>query len=144
VSARAELEAAQAALKSLEERMVSDVQLQLLADQLDREAKSWEQQLDKGEKRRLRDDDSGPAGRVMAFAFALLAVTPVVSMIGISLSRMLRHEHELAWVLVVSGVLVVGLTSLPAARRALAHRVSSAWKLSRRAHDQAAVLRGLL
>jgi hypothetical protein len=142
--ARAELEAAQARLKELEARMISDLQLQLLADQLDREADTWEQQLDKGEKRRLREDETSPASRVMAFGFTLLAVTPVVAMIGISLSRMMRHEFEWAWVLLLLGVAVVVITSLPIARRAIAHRASAAWKLSRQARVEAAALRAML
>lgn len=141
---RTELENAQARLKLLEARMISDLQLQLLADQLDREADTWEHQLDRGERRKLRDDEAGPAGRVVQFGFALLAVAPIVTMIGISLSRMLRHEFEWAWVMFICGAVVVVVTSLPAARRALAHRWSNAWKLSRRARDEAAALRALL
>lgn len=144
MNSRTELESVQARLKLLEARMISDLQLQLLADQLDREALAWEQQLDRGERRKLRDDVSEPGGRVMAFGFSLLAVAPIVTMIGISLSRMLRHEFEWAWVMLISGVAVVVATSLPAARRALAHRWSNAWKLSRRARADAASLRTLL
>lgn len=142
-AARAELEQVQARLKELEARMISDVQLQVLADQLDREADAWEQQLDKGERRKLREDDTPPGGRLMAFGFALLAVTPVVAMVGISLSRMMRHEFELAWVLLSLGVLVVVVTSLPIARRFIAHRFSRAWKLSREARLEAAALRAM-
>ncbi|MFT3712583.1 MAG: hypothetical protein QM817_33460 [Archangium sp.] len=143
-AAREELEQAQARIKEIEARMISELQLQLLADQLEREADSWEKTLDRGEKRKLREDTTSPGARVMAFGFALLAVTPVVAMVGISLSRMMRHEFELAWALLVLGILVVVVTSLPIARRAIAHRFSRAWKLSREARLEAASLRAML
>lgn len=142
--ARTELEDVQAQLKELEARMISDLQLQLLADQLDRDAASWEAQLDRNERRALKTDVSNTGARVMGFGFALLAVTPMVVMIGISLSRWLRHEFELAWVLLISGVLVITLTSLERTRRFVAHRVSGAWKLSRQAREAANALRALI
>jgi hypothetical protein len=142
-AARAELEAVQARCAALEATLITDTQVHLLADQLEREAHTWEQQLDKGERQLLKADDSGVSGRVMGFAFALLVVTPIVVMVGTSLSRMLRHEAELAWALLLGGLAVVAVTSWPRARRAIAHRFSRAWGLSRAAQEHATALREL-
>jgi len=143
VSERVALEAAQARCQQLEAQLISEAQLELLAEQLEREAQAWEAQLQKSEARTLASDRSALGAKVMGFGFALLFGTPIVAIIGTSLSRMLRHELELAWALVFFGLAVVVVTSLPWARTAFAHRVSRAWKLSRTARQGATTLRAV-
>lgn len=140
-SARAELEALQARQRALEADLLGEAQLSLLADQLERELALFEKALDRGERRVLETDDSGTAARVMGFGFAMLFVTPIVAMIGISLSRAMRHEFELALALLSAGVAVVTLTSWPRARMAIARRFSPAWALARAGHAEVATLR---
>lgn len=140
-SARAELEALQARQRELEGDLLRVDQLTMLADQLERELDLFEKALDRGERRALKLDDSGTAARVMGLGFALLFVTPIVAMIGISLSRAMRHEFELAMALLGAGLVVVTLTSWPRARRAIARRFSPGWRLARAGHAEVATLR---
>ncbi len=142
-TARAELEAAQAKLKALEAWAVNDEQLELLAAQLERETQAWEERLDRGERKVLREDTTGTAARVTGFGFSLLFVTPIVAMVGGALARTVKHEVELSVVMLVAGLAVVSVGSWPRARRIIAHRLSGEWRLLRVARAQAASLRAL-
>lgn len=141
---RDRLESAQARLKELEEHPLTDDQLSLLATALEREAESYQHLLEKGERRALARETTGPAARLMTFGFALLFVTPIVAMVGVSISKTLRHQPEAAVALLALGALLIAATLWGRARRAVAHLVSGEWRFIRRARKTAASLRELL
>lgn len=143
MSARARLEFVQARTRELEAQLLTPAQLHLLADQLEREADTFERHLARHEVRTLASENSGTAARVMAFGFAMLFVTPIVAMIGISLSRLMRHEFELGGVLLFSGLAIVATVAVPGLRRAIAHRASPMWRRANEARREAAWLRAL-
>lgn len=112
------LEAAQARLRELESGGVADAQLHALAEGLEREAGAWEVALERGEQKALRKERSGQSARLMSSGFALLFVTPIVVMAGVSLSRSLRHQHEVAVLCLIGGGVLIGLTRAgPGGRR---------------------------
>lgn len=135
------LEQAQARLKELETSPITDEQLSSLADSLEREAKAYEQLLEKGERRALARDTTGQAVRLTTLGFALLFVSPMVAMIGVSLSKVLRHEPELAGVMLVLGLALICVTLSARARRAVAHLVLSEWRFIARARRRASSIR---
>jgi hypothetical protein len=138
------LEEAQARLKELEASPVTDEQLGLLASALEHEAEAYEQVLEKGERRALARDATGPAARLMTFGFTLLFVTPMVSMIGVSVSKQLRHEQAGAIAVMVLGVLLITATLAARARRSIAHLASAEWRFIARARRMAASMRALI
>ncbi|MDP2269883.1 MAG: hypothetical protein Q8N23_18880 [Archangium sp.] len=135
------LETAQGRLKQLESTSVTDDQLLLLAVSLEKEADTYEQVLTRGERRALARESTGPAARLMTFGFALLFVTPMVAMIGVSASKFFRHQAEAAVGMLALGVLLITGTLLAPARRLVAHLVSSEWRFIARARRTAAALR---
>ena len=135
------LEDAQVRLRQLESTSISEDQLTRLAESLEKEADTYEQVLTRGERRALAREATGPAARLMTFGFALLFVTPMVSMIGVSASRFIRHQAEAAVGMLVLGVLLIAGTLLASARRLVAHLVSSEWRFISRARRTAAALR---
>jgi hypothetical protein len=138
------LEEAQAQLKALESSSISDEQLLLMADSLEREAASYEQVLEKGERRTLARDATGPAARLMTFGFALLFVTPMVSMIGVSISKLLRHQQEAAVAVIVLGASLITATLTARARRSIAHLASAEWRFIAKARRMAGAIRNLM
>jgi hypothetical protein len=138
---REALERAQARLVELDALSLTDAHLAQVADQLERELTAWESTLERGERVRLRQDVTGTGGRVLGFGFSLLFVAPIVAIIGSALGRVLRQEPELSVALLLLGAAVVGLTSWPRARRAVAHRVSTEWRFVRRVRAQVDALR---
>ena len=140
---RDDLEAAQARLKELESEGVTDEQLTMLATALEREADLFEKVLEKGERRALAGDSTGPAARLMTFGFAALFVTPMVSMIGVSLSKWLRHQQEAAVGVIILGATLIAATLLARARRSIAHLVSTEWRFIAKARRMAESLRSL-
>lgn len=136
------LENAQARLKELESTPVTDDQLTLLAAALEKEADTYEQVLTRGERRALAKESTGPAARLMTFGFALLFLTPMVSMIGVSASKVVRHQSEAAVGMLVFGVSLITATLLAPARRLIAHLASVEWRFISRARRTAASLRG--
>lgn len=138
------LEIAQARLKSLEASPVTDEQLSALASQLEKEADAYEQVLEKGERRVLARETTGAAARLMTFGFALLFVTPMVSMIGVSLSKMIRTQQEAAVGMLAVGALLIAGVLLARARRLIAHLVSAEWRLIARARRMAGSIRALI
>ncbi len=141
-SLRSELEETQSELKALEARAVSAAQLEVLADQLEREATLWEQTMDRGEQRALKAESTPLGSKVISFGFTLLFVGPIVAMVGVSASKALRHEPEWSTVLVVTGLMIIAVTSWAKSRRFLAHRFAQEWRLTRKARALAATLRG--
>ena len=135
------LETAQARLKQLESASVTDDQLTRLAVSLEKEADTYEQVLTRGERRALAREATGPAARLMTFGFALLFVTPMVAMIGVSASKFFRHQLEAAVAMLALGVLLITGTLLAPARRLIAHLASSEWRFIGRARRTAAALR---
>ena len=135
------LENAQARLKELEAQPVVD--LSLLAESLEREADAYEQVLEKGERRALARENVEAAARLVTFGFALLFVTPSVAMIGVSVSKLLRHQPEAAVGILILGGLLIFMTLMARVRRAIAHLVSAEWRFVARARRAAASLRGL-
>lgn len=142
--ARDELERLQVAVKALEAREVPDAQLEALAEALEREAAAYEQMLEKNERRAEASERGGLSGRVMAFGFSLLFVTPIVAIIGVSLAKLLRHETELAVAVLAFGVVLIVGTSFSPLRHLVAHRASGEWKRARDAVKQAEALRALI
>lgn len=135
------LESAQARLKELEAQPVAD--LSVLAESLEREADTYEQLLEKGERRALARENTRASDRLITFGFALLFGTPSVAMIGISISKFLRHQPEAAVGILILGVVLIFMTLMARARRAIAHLVSAEWRLVARARRAAAALRCL-
>ncbi|MDP1821721.1 MAG: hypothetical protein Q8L48_00690 [Archangium sp.] len=138
------LEQAQARLKELEASPVTDEQLSWLAEALEREADAYAQLLEKGERRALARDTTGQAVRLTTLGFALLFVTPMVAMLGVSLSKLLRHEPELAGVMLLLGLGLIAATLFARARRAVAHLVLTEWRFIARARRTAASVRALI
>ena len=143
-SDRDELERAQARLKELEAHPVTDDQLESIAAQLEREADTYAQLLERGEKRALARDTTGQAVRLTTLGFALLFVTPIVAMIGVALSKQLRFQPEVAVLCLVFGLGLIFTTLLARARRAVAHLVLAEWRFIARARRNAASLRALI
>jgi hypothetical protein len=139
---RAALESAQARLRELEASMPSEAQLSLMADQLEREAESFELALMRAETRAAKTQDISMGSRLLGFGFSLLFVTPIVAMIGVSLAKLIRHEFELSLVALISGLVMVWLVSWPRSTRAIARRFSAPWRLARAARVRAQQLRG--
>ncbi len=135
------LESAQVRLKQLEATTVTDDQLLLLAVSLEKEADTYEQVLTRGERRALARESTGPAARLMTFGFALLFVTPMVAMIGVSASKFFRHQTEAAVGMLALGVILIAATLLAPARRLIAHLASAEWRFISRARRTAAALR---
>ena len=138
------LERAQVRLKELETNPITDEQLLLLATALEGEAQTYEQLLDRGERRALARQTTGQAVRLMTLGFALLFVTPMVAMIGVSLAKLLRHETEAAVALLALGLTVICITLFARTRRAIAHLVLTEWRFLKRVRKTAASLRALL
>ena len=138
------LESAQAQLKDLETHPITDDQLLLLAEALEREAQTYERLLEKGEKRALARETTGPAARLMTFGFALLFVTPIVAMVGFSAAKLLKQQPEASTAMLSVGALLILATLFARARRAVAHLVSPEWRFVGRARKSAAVLRALI
>ena len=134
------LEEAQARLKELEVSLVTDEQLTRLADSLEREAEVYEQVLEKGERRALARDATGPAARLMTFGFTLLFVTPMVSMIGVSISKLLRNQQEGAIAVIILGAVLITTTLVARARRSIAHLASAEWRFIAKARRVARTL----
>ncbi len=139
--ARAELERLQARLRELELLGVSDLQLELVAVQLEREAEAWAQWLDRAEQKALRAENPGTGARVLGFGFSLLVLAPIVAMVGVSGSRLLTHEPELAVAVLLLGLLVVTFTAWGRTRRLVWRRLSRAWRLIRAARATSLSLR---
>lgn len=139
--ARDALESAQARLKELERNPISDDQLLLLADALEKEAQAYERVLEKGERRALARENTDPTARLMTFGFALLFVTPAVAMIGVTLSKQLKHQPEAAWAALLAGVLLISATLWSRTRRAVAHLASREWRFIAKARRTAASLK---
>jgi len=135
------LENAQARLKELEVSPITDDQLSSLASALEREADAYEQLLEKGERRALARETTGAAARLMTFGFALLFVTPIVSMIGVSIAKALRTQQEAAMAMLALGALLIAATLMAKARRLIAHLVSAEWRLISRARRMAGSIR---
>ncbi len=135
------LENAQARLKELESSPVMDDQFALLAASLEKEADTYEQVLTRGERRALARESTGPAARLMTFGFALLFLTPMVSMIGVSASKSFRSQTEAAVGMLVLGVGLIAATLLAPVRRLIAHLASAEWRFISRARRTAASLR---
>jgi hypothetical protein len=135
---RDELEAAQARLKELEGTSVSDEQLTMLASALEREAELFEKLLESGERRALSRDTTGQTTKLVTFGFAAVFVTPMVSMIGFSLSKWLRHQQV---AVIILGAALIAATLLARARRSIAHLVSAEWRIIAKARRMAASLR---
>ena len=139
--ARDALETAQARLKELESTSVSDEQLLLRAAALEKEAETYKQVLTRGERRALARETTGPAARLMTFGFALLFVTPMVSMIGVSASKFFRHQAGGAVSIMLLGVVLITATLLAPARQLIAHLASAEWRFIARVRRTAAALR---
>jgi hypothetical protein len=135
---RDELEQVQVQLKLLDPE-VTRRQLALLADQLEREAQTWEQRLVQAEARATRETQS-TAARVTAFGFALLFVTPIVAIIGTAAARSLRGQGELAVALLVGGLALISAVSLGRVRRRIARVFSREWRLVRRTRHEMEVI----
>lgn len=131
---RDELEQVQVQLELLDPE-VTRRQLALLAEQLEREAQTWEQRLVQAEARATRETQ-GTAARVTAFGFALLFVTPIVAIIGTAAARSLRGQGELAVALLVGGLVLISAVSLGRVRRRVARVFSREWRLVRRARRE--------
>ena len=138
------LEQAQARLRELEAHPITDEQLAQLATSLEREASAYEQVLERGERRALARDTTGQAVRLTTLGFALLFVTPMVAMIGVSLSKLLRFEQELAVVCLAVGFALTLTTMFARARRAVAHLVLPEWRFIASARRSASSLRALI
>lgn len=137
---RDDIERLQTRIKELEATSVPDLHLSSLADSLEREASAYQHVLERSEKRA----EAAERGGILVFGFSLLFVTPIVAMIGVSLSKLLRHETELAVIsLIVGALIVLGIFFGPL-RHLVAHRTSGEWKRVRDATKQAELLRQLI
>ena len=143
-SDRDALERAQARLKELEAHPITDEQLALLAASLEREADTYAQVLERGERRALARDTTGQAVRLTTLGFTLLFVTPIVAMIGVSLAKLIRFEQELAALCLAVGLGLILATLSARARRAVAHLVLAEWRFIGRARRNASSLRALI
>lgn len=141
MTVRDELEEAQARVRRVEQHAVTREQLELLADQLDREARAWTQRLEHEELRAMKGEAQGTATRVMSFGFMLLFVTPMVAIIGTALSRSLRGETALAIVLIAVGLAAISATLSWRVRLKVSRAVSPEWRLVRSVTRRAALLR---
>ncbi|MGV3624530.1 MAG: hypothetical protein ACO1OB_27165 [Archangium sp.] len=141
--ARDAIEQLQARLKTLEASAVPDLHLSVLADSLENEARSYQQVLEKKEKRAEAAESGGQSGRVLAFGFSLLFVTPIVTMIGVSLAKLLRHEKEVSVVILIIGALLILGVFFGPLRHLVAHRASGEWRRVRDAMKEAETLRSL-
>lgn len=141
---RDDIERLQTRIRELEASAVPDLHLAVLADSLEREASSYRLVLEKNEKRAEAAESGGQSGRILAFGFSLLFVTPIVAMIGVSLSKWLRHETELAVVSLISGALLILGIFFGPLRHLVAHRASAEWKRVRAATKEAEELRQLI
>ena len=142
--ARDALERAQARLKELEGQPSMEEQLDQLAASLESEAERYQQLLEKGERRALAREITPLAARLMTFGFALGFGGPIVAMVGVSSSRFLRHQPELAAVILGAGVLLIIGTLVMRTQRAVAHFFSPEWRVVKRARRLSADLRTLL
>jgi multidrug transporter EmrE-like cation transporter len=79
----------------------------------------------------------------MTFGFAALFVTPMVSMIGVSLSKWLSREQELAVLIIILGAALIAATLFARARRSIAHLVSAEWRFIAKARKMAESLRSI-
>jgi hypothetical protein len=141
---RDELERTQARLRELEAQPVTGEQLSLLATALEREAESYEALLVRSERRASAREMTNQATRLMTFGFAMVFITPIVAMIGVSAGRALRQEPAAAAACLVLGTsLIVGVL-WARARQAVLHLVSANWRLVRRTRRAAAAVRGLI
>jgi hypothetical protein len=140
---RDELEAAQARIKELEGTTVSDEQLTMLASMLEKEAELFERTMESGERRALARDTTGQSTKQVTFTFAAVILTPMVSMIGFSLSKGLRLQQELAVLIIILGAVLIAATLLARARRSIAHFVSAEWRIIAKARRMAESLRSL-
>lgn len=136
------LERTQARLRELEDQPVED-ELAQLASALEREAESSEQVLQRGERRELARETTGTQARLMTFGFALLFVSPIVAMVGVSASRFLRHQPELAALTLAAGAGLILATLMVRTQRAVAHLFSPEWRAVKQARRTAARLRAL-
>jgi len=134
------LERAQARLKRLEGQGTTDDQLEQLAAALEREARAYEQVLQRGEVRALARESTPPAARLLTFGFALGFVGPIVVMVGVSAARFLRNQPELAAVTLGAGLALIISTLLVRTQRAVAHLFSPEWRFVRRARRLASSL----
>ena len=141
---RDDIERLQTRIKELESSVVPDQHLALLADSLEREADSYQQVLERDEKRAEAAESGGQSGRILVFGFSLLFVTPIVAMVGVSLSKLLRHETELSVVTLIFGLLLILGIFFGPLRHLVAHRASGEWKRVRDATKQAEGLRQLI
>ena len=137
---RDDIERLQARIRELEASTVPDLHLSTLAEALEREAQSYQQVLERNEKRA----EAAERGDILVFGFSLLFVTPIVAMIGVSLSKFLRHETGLAVLTLIIGALLILGIFLGPLRHLVAHRASGEWKRVRDATKQAEVLRQLI
>lgn len=138
------LERAQARLKEFEAKPSMDESLEQLASSLENEADRYQQLLEKGERRTLARESTPPAARLMTFGFALGFVGPIVAMVGVSSSRFLHHQPELASVVLGAGVLLIIGTLVVRTQRAVAHLFSPEWRVVKRARRLSVHLRTLL
>ena len=141
---RDELERTQARIRELEAHPVTDEQLSVLATALEREAESYQSVLRKAERQALAREVIGQAVRLMTFGFALVFVTPIVGMIGVSASKALRHQPEAAVASLVVGMGLILGVMWGRARRWVAHLVSPEWRFIKRARRLSGSLRGLI
>lgn len=141
---RDSLERAQARVKVLEARPSLDEQLAQLAGSLESEAARYAQSLERGERKALARESTPLAARLLTFGFALGFVGPIVAMVGVSSSRFLRHQPELAALVLGAGLVLIIATLLVRSQRAVAHLFSPEWRLVKRARRMALKLKNHL
>lgn len=135
------LEAAQARLKALEAGAITDEQLEVLARTLALEADTFARHLERAERTARAQERTGQAARLLTAGFTLLFGMPIVVIISSSLSKLLRHQHELAVALLVLGGLIIGAVFSTRASVGLARWFSAEWRLVRRARRVLQALR---
>ncbi|MEW5742731.1 MAG: hypothetical protein AB1938_27690 [Myxococcota bacterium] len=132
---RTEYEALQAREKRAREVLsASAPAVHVEVEHLSLEVDHLEKALRERESRATRRLASRPVSqRVAAFGFQVLFVAPIVAMVGVALGRQARYQPEVAWVLLVSGLLLTLSWVVGPLRTAVLRGVSPAWRLVRRA-----------
>lgn len=142
---RNDIERLQTRVRELENAALPDSYFAGLADALEQEARSYQAVLEKNEKRaEAAEHGASFSGRLAVFAFALLVTTPLVGVIGSSLARQLRHQTEVAVILVIIGVLIIVAISFGPLRHLITHGASGEWKRVRNAQKEVDQLRALM
>lgn len=142
---RNDIERLQMELRDLEASALPDAYFAGLADALEQEARAYQTVLEKNEKRAEAAELGGSfSSRLAIFAFALLVTTPFVGVLGSAFARHLRHQTEIAVLLIIVGASLIVAITFSALRHLITHRASAEWKRVRSAMKEVEELRAMI